>query len=111
MTLREYLSIPYILAADTFQLSDGTWIRRMAYFELPGCLVDLLSPIDSIEQLEKLRVQIIFDKLCGGQPVPKLYEPLHSVVQELELTRMGHTELIELLEFDEYELAKLKADS
>jgi hypothetical protein len=35
LRLRDYLSVPYVLEAETVEVAPGSWIRRVAYPELP----------------------------------------------------------------------------
>ena len=37
MRLSEYLSVPYLLEAETVEVAPGSWVRRVAYPELPDC--------------------------------------------------------------------------
>jgi predicted RNase H-like HicB family nuclease len=53
LRLIDYLSVPYRLEAATTELADGSWVRRVAYPELPNCTSEG-SPIfeDALCQLE-----------------------------------------------------------
>jgi hypothetical protein len=42
LRLRDYLSVPYILQAETVEAA-GSWIRRVAYPELPGYTAESFS--------------------------------------------------------------------
>ena len=40
MRLIDYLCVPYRLEAATTELTDGSWVRRVAYPELPDCMAE-----------------------------------------------------------------------
>ena len=59
--------------------TDGTWVRRAEYPELPGCVAEADSPLDAIDQLDALRVQSILGRLARGEPVPTPRPPLRRL--------------------------------
>ena len=73
MRLREYLSVPYLLAAETVEVAPGSWIRRVAYPELPGCTAQSLVVEDALQLLERKRIEMIVGMIGRGQlpPVPR----------------------------------------
>ena len=73
MRLREYLSVPYLLAAETVEVAPGSWIRRVAYPELPGCTAQSLVVEDALQLLERKRIEMIVGMISRGQlpPVPR----------------------------------------
>jgi hypothetical protein len=104
MILREYLSLPYTLVVDAVKHSEASWIRKATYLELPDCVVETLLPLKAIEELEKLKVRIIIGKLFNGESVPVPGEPLNSSDQEFELKRLGLSEWIGFLDYDEKDM-------
>ena len=54
MTPEEHLAVPYILVMESFEASDGTWMRRAEYPELPGCVGIGSGPLEALDKLEKL---------------------------------------------------------
>ena len=73
MRLREYLSVPYLLEAETVEVTPGTWLRRVSYPELPGCTAQSLVVEDALQLLERMRIEMIIDMVSGGRlpPVPR----------------------------------------
>jgi hypothetical protein len=76
--LREYLAVPYLLEARTAEIAPGTWVCRLAYPELPGCVAESRSLEDALRQLEALRTQIIVRMVEAGQSPPVPRPPLVS---------------------------------
>jgi hypothetical protein len=73
LRLIDYLSVPYRLEAATTELADGSWIRRVAYPELPGCMAEATVVEDALCQLERRRIEIIVRMVRDGcaPPVPR----------------------------------------
>src|ERR1700742_2910985 len=73
LRLRDYLSVPYVLEAETVELAPGSWIRRVAYPELPGCAAQSLVVEDALHLLERKRIEMIIAMVANGQspPVPR----------------------------------------
>lgn len=73
MRLRDYLSIPYRLVAETVEVAPGSWLRRVAYPELPGCMTESLVVEDALQRLEHTRIETIVSMVGAGQrpPVPR----------------------------------------
>jgi hypothetical protein len=71
--LRDYLSVPYVLEAETVEISAGSWIRRVTYPELPGCTAESVVVEDALHLLERMRIEIIVRMVCEGliPPVPR----------------------------------------
>ncbi len=61
MRLIDHLSVPYRLEAETAELADGAWVRRVAYPELPGCTAESAVVEDALSQLERKRI----GRRCG----------------------------------------------
>jgi hypothetical protein len=93
-TLREYLSVPYVLVVESYRESDGDWARRAYYPELPGCVAESAQTVEIFDALDRLRVQTIVAKLRQGAQVPVPRDPVPRLDVEDLLIRTGLTELI-----------------
>lgn len=73
MQLRAYLSVPYILEAETIEVAPGSWICRVSYPELPGCNAESLILEDALHLLERRRIETILRMISEGRlpPVPR----------------------------------------
>ena len=73
MDLREFLSIPYLLAAEAVETEPGKWLVRLAYPELPGCTAEGFVIEDTLKELERRRIETIVSLVEAGQqpPVPR----------------------------------------
>jgi hypothetical protein len=73
LRLREYLSVPYLLEAETVEVTPGSWIRRVSYPELPGCTAESLVVEEALHLLERMRIETIVSMLGEGRlpPVPR----------------------------------------
>ena len=78
MRLRDYLSVPYLLEAETVEVAPGSWIRRVAYPELPGCTAESLVVEDALRLLERMRIEMIVamvgEGLASAGPAPAAAE-------------------------------------
>ncbi len=70
MTLDDYLALPYVMDVTAVATSDGDWVCRLAYDEIPGCVVEAATPFEALERLEDLRRATIVHRLESGQGVP-----------------------------------------
>ena len=59
MDLDYYLAVPYVLAMESVEHSDGDWYRRAEYPELPNCAAEAYSAVEAIEKLEEERIRCI----------------------------------------------------
>jgi hypothetical protein len=73
LRLREYLSVPYLLQAETVEVTPGSWIRRVSYPELAGCTAESLVVEDALQLLERMRIEMIVAMVGKGlfPPVPR----------------------------------------
>jgi hypothetical protein len=73
LRLREYLSVPYLLEAETVEVAPGSWIRRVTYPELPGCTAQSFVVEDALQLLERMRIEMIIAMVGKGHlpPVPR----------------------------------------
>jgi hypothetical protein len=78
LRLRDYLSVPYLLEAETVEVVPGSWIRRVTYPELPGCTAQSLVVEDALQQLERMRIEMIIAMVGNGQPPPVPRPPLQN---------------------------------
>jgi hypothetical protein len=99
-TLRQYLSVPYVLVVESYPESNGDWARRAYYPELPGCVAEGTQTVELFDQLDRLRVIAIVDKLRGRERVPVPREPVPRLDVEDLLIRTGLTELLDQLDIN-----------
>jgi hypothetical protein len=73
LRLRDYLSVPYVLEAETVELAPGSWIRRVAYPELPDCIAESVVVEEALHLLERMRIEMIVRMVGEGRfpPVPR----------------------------------------
>ncbi|MGA7999036.1 MAG: hypothetical protein WCA28_29595 [Bradyrhizobium sp.] len=76
MRLSEYLSVPYLLEAETVEVAPGSWVRRVAYPELPDCSAEALVVEEALLALERRRIQIIVRMVGEDRPPPVPRPPL-----------------------------------
>lgn len=76
MRLRDYLSVPYLLEAATVEIEPGSWIRRVAYPELPGCMAESLVVEDALLRLERMRIEMLVRMVGEGRDPPLPRPPL-----------------------------------
>jgi predicted RNase H-like HicB family nuclease len=88
--LEYYLAVPYMLAVESVEKSDGDWVRRAEYPELPDCYAEAFAAVDAIEKVDERRVQVIKDMLERGEEVPVPRPPLIGAEAEpLDRDRLG----------------------
>lgn len=78
MRLREYLSVPYLLEAETVEIAPDSWVRRVAYPELPGCSAEALVVEEALLALERRRIETIVRMVSRGSPPPVPRPPLRD---------------------------------
>ena len=76
MRLIDHLRVPYVLKAETVELDDGTWVRRISYPELPDCVVEAAVVEEALSQLERKRIETIVRMAREGRSPPALRPPL-----------------------------------
>ena len=89
MSLRDFLSVPYLVEAETIDLGDGRWVRRASYPELPDCQAESMLITDTLQQLERRRVERIVDILRAGETPPVPRPPLTDCDPEGVMKRLG----------------------
>jgi hypothetical protein len=77
-TLAYYEAVPYLLVLESVE-RDGEWLRRAAYPELPGCVVEAPVALEAIEKLEHERLRLLRHLLSRGAPIPVPRPPLRGV--------------------------------
>jgi hypothetical protein len=78
LRLRDYLSVPYLLEAETVEVAPGSWISRVAYPELPGCSAAAPVVEDALHLLERKRIEMIVQMVREGRPPPRPRPPLRD---------------------------------
>lgn len=78
MRLTEHLSVPYLLEAETVEIAPDSWVRRVAYPELPGCSAEALVVEEALLALERLRIEMIVRMVGEGRPPPVPRPPLRD---------------------------------
>ncbi len=76
MRLRDCLSVPYLLEAESVEVAPGSWISRVAYPELPGCRAEAAVVEDALAALERRRIEIIVRMIGEGRTPPMPRPPL-----------------------------------
>lgn len=76
MRLSEYLSVPYLLEAETVEVAPDAWVRRVAYPELPDCRAEALVVEEALLALERRRIELIVRMVGEGRPPPVPRPPL-----------------------------------
>jgi hypothetical protein len=78
LRLSEYLSVPYLLEAETVEIAPDSWVRRVAYPELSGCSAEALVVEEALLALERLRIETIVRMVGQGNPPPVPRRPLRD---------------------------------
>jgi hypothetical protein len=78
LRLSEYLSVPYLLEAETVEAAPGSWVRRVAYPELPNCRAEALVVAEALLALERRRIELIVRMVGEGRPPPVPRQPLRD---------------------------------
>jgi predicted RNase H-like HicB family nuclease len=76
LDLRDFLSIPYLLEAEAVETGPGKWLVRLAYPELPGCTAEGAVIEDTLQELERRRIEMIVDLVEAGKRPPVPRKPL-----------------------------------
>jgi hypothetical protein len=67
LRLIDHLRVPYLLEAETVELPDGSWVRRVCYPELSGCVAEAAVVEDALSQLERKRIEMIVRMVRDGR--------------------------------------------
>jgi len=76
LQLRDYLCVPYLLEAQSVEVSPGEWVIRLRYPELPDCSAESLSLEEGLRLLDRRRIQTIITLLQRGESPPVPRQPL-----------------------------------
>jgi predicted RNase H-like HicB family nuclease len=102
LRLIDYLSVPYRLEAETAELADGAWVRRVSYPELPGCTAEAAVVEDALSRLERKRIEIIIHMVGDGRSPPVPRPPLRDCDPAWVAKKVGVArELVTLIDRDE----------
>ena len=74
--LAELLAIPYRLQAETIETRGGTFVIRLAYPELPGCVAEGLRLEEVLGDLERRRMDLVLALAEQGRLPPPPRPPL-----------------------------------
>ena len=97
--LRDFLSVPYRIEAQTLEVQPGVWVRRAAYPELRQCMCEAPTIEEALERLELCRIEIIVDILRAGRRPSVPRQPLGDCDPEGLMLRLGlHAQLAPLLD-------------
>jgi predicted RNase H-like HicB family nuclease len=105
MKVADYLQVPYLLQSTAIESDDGRWIRQVEYPELPGCLAQAPTLLAALDELDRRRVSVIVDLLRAGRRPPLPRGPLRDRHPRVELDRLGLSELADVVDIDERDLA------
>ncbi len=96
--LRDYLSIPFVVEAETVEDGAGAWVRRASCPDLADCAAEAPTIEDALERLERRRVDVIVGLLRTGirPPVPR--PPLSHYDAAGLVRRLGLPEIEPLLD-------------
>jgi hypothetical protein len=108
VNVAQLLAIPYIRGSESVASghvadarTEAGWTRRFAYPELPDCVVESLSTLDGLLELERVRVAVILNLLVRGEPVPRPRPPLRTDDIRADLLALGIDLDTDLLTLDE----------
>jgi hypothetical protein len=101
LRLSEYLSVPYLLEAETVEVAPGSWVRRVAYPELPDCSAEALVVEEALLALERRRIETIVRMVGEGRPPPVPRPPLRDCDPAWVASQAGvSTDIIALIDRD-----------
>ncbi len=107
MTLRGFLSVPYLVEAEAVETCPGRWVRRVSHPELPDCRVEGSDIVDALRALERRRIEVVVRMLRQGAPPPVPRPPFEGADPEGLLARHGlHAELAPLLDMTADDFAR-----
>jgi hypothetical protein len=101
LRLSEYLSVPYLLEAQTVEIAPDSWVRRVAYPELPDCHTEAVVLEEALLALERRRIETIVRMVGQGNPPPVPRPPLRDCDPAWVARRAGvASEIIALIDRD-----------
>lgn len=78
--IRYFLSVPYLAEFEAIEDSNGDWWYQAEYPELGGTKVRCRSIIEAVNELERLKFEVITSMLEQGELPPVPRPPLRSGV-------------------------------
>ncbi len=87
MTLRDYLRVPYLVEAALVADGQGGWLREATHPELPSCAARSPHIVQSLDLLDRRRLEVILDLFRRGVLPPSPRPPLPHVDPEGVLLR------------------------
>lgn len=112
MRLSEYLSVPYLLEAETVEVAPGSWVRRVAYPELPDCSAEALIVEEALLALERRRIEIIVRMVGEGRPPPVPRPPLRDCDPAWVARQAGvSSDIVALIDRDRTAIGQARQDN
>lgn len=112
MRLSEYLSVPYLLEAETVEVAPGSWVRRVAYPELPDCSAEALVIEEALLALERRRIEVIVRMVGEGRPPPVPRPPLRDCEPAWVARQAGVSDdIIALIDRDRTATPRVRPDN
>jgi hypothetical protein len=98
LTLRACLSVPYVLAVESFESADGRWLRRAFHPELPTPDSIGENTVEVIGQAERYLFEEIVRRWSAGEALPVPRPPVAETNVEGALRQFGLDAVINLLD-------------
>ena len=112
MRLSEYLSVPYLLEAETVEVAPGSWVRRVAYPELPDCSAEAVVVEEALLALERRRIEIIVRMVGEGRPPPVPRPPLRDCDPAWVARQAGvSSDIVALIDRDRTAIGQARQDN
>jgi hypothetical protein len=97
-TLRACLSVPYVLAVESFESASGQWLRRAFHPEIPTPDSIGEDTVEVIERAELYLFREIARRWVVGEAVPMPRPPLAVLDVEGVLRQYGLDSIVDLLD-------------
>jgi hypothetical protein len=97
-TLRTWLSVPYVLAVESFESASGQWLRRAFYPEIPAPDSIGENTVDVIDRAELHLLREIVRRWAGGEALPMPRPPVAAADVEGILREHGLDDVVGLLD-------------
>jgi hypothetical protein len=112
LRLSEHLSVPYLLEAETVEVAPGSWVRRVAYPELPDCSAEALIVEEALLALERRRIEIIVRMVGEGRPPPVPRPPLRDCDPAWVARQAGvSSDIVALIDRDRTAIGQARQDN
>ena len=73
-----YQASAYVLDVKAVERPDGEWVCRVAYEELPGCVIEDPHILDALAKVDELRERWLEAAERERRPIPAPRLPLRS---------------------------------